>query len=112
MNGRTAYRSCALLMLLAIGAHRLAAGRVAPGVEAYHQRIRQAAAAAPTQIHGWVGQDMTVPTQALSVLAPNAIISRRYSNVENGLSAGVLVVHCSDAHDMAGHFPDRCYPAD
>ena len=48
----------------------------------------------------------------MSLLAPNAIINRRYTNVENGLSAGVLLVHCSDAHDMAGHFPLRCYPAD
>ena len=26
-------------------------------------------------------------------------------------SAGVMLVQCGDAHDMVGHFPLRCYPA-
>jgi hypothetical protein len=32
-------------------------------------------------------------------------------NLENGHSAGFMLVHCSDAHAMAGHFPLRCYAA-
>ena len=112
MKSRTIYRLAALLVLFAIGAHRLVTLRRPPGVDAYHEHVRQAAAAVPHAIGGWIGQDTRVPTQALSLLAPNAIISRHYTNVENGLSAGMLVVHCSDAHDMAGHFPLRCYPAE
>jgi hypothetical protein len=99
-------------MLAAMGAHRLAVMHRPAQVTAHHQRIREIAATAPRQIHGWVGQDIKVPAQAISVLDPNAIISRRYINLENGNSAGFLLVHCSDAHDMAGHFPLRCYPAD
>jgi hypothetical protein len=99
------------MLLALIGAQRLMTTRRAPGVERYHQRVRAAAAAAPRRIGGWVGEDVSVPVQAMTLLDPNAIISRRYTNVENGSSAAVLIVHCADAHDMAGHFPLRCYPA-
>ena len=111
MNKNVVYRLAALALLLSIGAHRLIAMQRPAGVEPYHANIRAVAAMAPKTIGAWVGHDVEVPTQAISVLAPNAIISRRYTNVETGLEATVLLVHCSDAHDMAGHFPLRCYPA-
>jgi hypothetical protein len=111
MNRNVLYRLCALALLVSIGAHRLVAMQRPAGVEPYHANIRAVAATAPMTIGGWVGRDIAVPTQAISVLAPNAIISRQYTNVETGLTATVLLVHCSDAHDMAGHFPLRCYPA-
>src|SRR4051812_2786544 len=113
MNGRLGYRICAVLMLAAMGAHRLAVIHRPAEVAAHHWHIREvAASSAPRQFHGWIGEDTRVPSQAMTVLDPNVIISRRYVNVESGLSAGFLLVHCSDAHDMAGHFPLRCYPAD
>ncbi len=73
--------------------------------------IRGAAALVPTRIGTWIGQDVDVPVQALAVLKPNVMISRRYTNVENGTVAGLMLVHCGNAHHMAGHFPLRCYPA-
>jgi hypothetical protein len=111
MNSKLVYRLCAAVLLAAIGAHRLISMHRPASVQAYHERIRAAAALGPRQINAWIGEDVPVPVQALSVLAPNAIISRRYVNVESGMTANFLIVHCSDAHDMAGHFPLRCYPA-
>jgi hypothetical protein len=107
----TAYRWLAVLILLGIAAHKYATVRKPVGVAEYHQRIRESAKLVPSQIDGWVGRDMPVPPQAIRVLDPNLMISRSYVNVENGLRAGFMFVHCSDAHDMAGHFPLRCYPA-
>jgi hypothetical protein len=104
---------CAVLMLAGLGAHRLAVVHRPAEVAAHHRHIREVAASiGPGEIHGWIGQDNAIPLQTMRVLDPNVIISRRYVNVESGTVAGFLLVHCSDAHDMAGHFPLRCYPAD
>ena len=111
MNARVIYRLCAVLLLVVLGAHRLATFQRPVGVDEYHKRVRDAAAAVPSLIGEWKGEDSAVPTQALSLLAPNVIVSRSYTNVVTGLPVGLLVVHCADAHDMAGHFPLRCYPA-
>ena len=111
MNAMNVSRVVALLMLAGIGVQRYVTTHQSVHVEAYQQRIRAAADAIPNHIGPWVGQDVRVPAQALSLLKPNVMISRRYLDVENGATAGLMLVHCSDAHDMAGHFPLRCYPA-
>jgi hypothetical protein len=111
MRAVNVQRLAAVALLLAIGAHRLITGHRPADVAPYHAAIRDAVAKVPTRIDGWVGQDVPMPVQATAVLRPNAVISRHYLNVENGSSAGMVFVHCSDAHDMAGHFPLRCYPA-
>ena len=110
-SASTTYRVVAAVMLAAIATHRYATVRRPAGIDDYHRRVREAAATVPDYIGGWVGEEVPVPAQAIRVLDPNVIISRKYLNVENGVTAGVLFVHCSDAHDMAGHFPLRCYPA-
>jgi hypothetical protein len=111
MNSKSAYRALALAFLAVIAVQRYAAGHKSVGVEQYQQAIRQAGAAIPTRLGSWVGQDVPVPVQALAVLKPNVMISRRYTNVENGAVAGLMLVHCGNAHHMIGHFPLRCYPA-
>lgn len=98
-------------MLAGIAIQRYVTAHSPVQVDAYRLRIRAAADAVPHHIGAWVSQDVSVPVQALSMLKPNVMISRRYLNVENGATAGLVLVHCSDAHDMAGHFPLRCYPA-
>ena len=108
---RVVYRILAVVVLAGIAAHRYATVRTPADVSAYHRRVRDARAAVPSHIDGWVGSDVPVPAQAVRMLDPNLLVSRRFVNVENGLSAGFLLVHCADAHDMAGHFPPRCYPA-
>ena len=111
MTSVTAYRWLALLILAGLAAHKYATVRKPAGVPEYHQRIRESARLVPDEIDGWVGKDAPVPPQAIKVLDPNLMISRTYVNIENGLRAGFMFVHCSDAHDMAGQFPMRCYPA-
>lgn len=111
MTSTAVYRLLGVVMLAAIGAQRYASEHRSPDVTRYQERIRTAADHVPNRIGSWVGQDAPVPAQALSVLKPNVMLSRQYVNVENGLTANVLLVHCSDAHHMVGHFPLRCYPA-
>jgi hypothetical protein len=111
MNMPILYRALAVLALLGIAGHRYATSRKPPNTDRYQQRIREAGERLSTQIGPWVGADAQVPARALALLKPNFMISRRYINIENGLSAGVSLVHCSGAHYMAGHFPGRCYPA-
>ena len=108
---RVVYRTLAAVVLAGMAAHRYATVRRPPDVTAYHERVRGARDAVPSHIGGWVGAEAPLPAQAVQLLAPNLLVSRRYTNVENGLTAGLLLVHCADAHDMAGHFPLRCYPA-
>src|SRR5580700_9447343 len=111
-NSKILSRFAALAILGAVAVQNYAARVSSPDLDAYRANIRQAAADIPKRIGSWIGQDIAVPTRALTVLQPNVLISRDYLNVENGLHAGVLFVHCSDAHHMVGHFPTRCYPAD
>ena len=108
---RVVCRVLVVAMLGGIAAHRHAMVRTPPDVRQYHERIRAAYQSVPARIEGWVGKDVAVPAQAVQVLDPNLLVSRRFVNVENGMEAGFVLVHCADAHDMAGHFPLRCYPA-
>ena len=55
---------------------------------------------------------MVIPTGALDILNPNAHLSRRYQRIGAGRSVFVtlMLIHCSDARDMIGHYPPVCYP--
>jgi hypothetical protein len=64
----------------------------------------------PLFIGDWVGRDWEVPPEAQELLRPNAILSRQYQRPGEA-NLHVLVVHCSDARDMIGHYPPVCYPA-
>jgi hypothetical protein len=83
-----------------------------PNVARYHARIRAADDGIPPTIGPWIGQNVPLPARALNSLHPNVLVSRTYINAENGTRAGLLMVHCTDAHHMVGHFPLRCYPAE
>ena len=111
MSSTVIYRSLALVLLAGIAIQRYATGHQSESVEKYQDNIRAAAAAIPSRLGSWVGEDVEVPVQALAVLKPNVMLSRRYTNVENGVVAGLMLVHCANTHHMAGHFPLRCYPA-
>ena len=78
---------------------------------AYHDSIRKVANNIPYVVGDYVGQDIPIPQGAIELLKPNVIISRRYSNLNNGATVDLLFVHCKDAQDMLGHHPPVCYPA-
>jgi hypothetical protein len=111
MKAGTIYKLVAAAILIAVGLQRSFVTARPPNIEKYQAHIRDVAAAAPADFGAWVGTDAPVSIQALTLLKPNVMISRSYLNIETGEHAGLLLVHCADAHAMAGHFPLRCYPA-
>jgi hypothetical protein len=104
-------RILAVALLCAMGAYRIHSMHAPADVTAYHAAIRESVKDVPHRIDAWVGRDVEPSVQATMLLHPNLMISRQYLDLESGRSVGFLLVHCTDAHDMAGHFPLRCYPA-
>jgi len=78
---------------------------------AYHQRVAAAVGSLPKQFGPWVGRDIDMPPGALALLRPNAISSRRYEHQTTGQQVQFLIVQCTDAREMLGHYPPNCYPA-
>lgn len=72
--------------------------------------VAQTMASVPFLIGGWIGADAPIPPEAQKLLRPNAMLSRTYSQI-NRPSVHLVVVHCSDARDMIGHYPPICYPS-
>lgn len=88
----------------------------AAGNAEHFARIQQAVADVPYMIDAeWAGQDIELPSTAIDLLRPNAILSRRYQPIRNNSDdlppVDVLVVHCADTRDMGRHHPPVCYPA-
>lgn len=111
MKSANLYRILGVLILAVVSIQRAVAMHRPASMVRNHEHIRALADAIPHRIGPWIGEDVAVPVQALTVLRPNVILSRRYTNLGNGHTAGFILVHCSDAHAMAGHFPLRCYAA-
>jgi hypothetical protein len=80
-------------------------------VEPYHRAVRMAIDAVPARIDAWVGTDGKVPASAVALLKPNRIVSRCYVNTQSLQQFNLLIVHCRDARDLAGHYPPNCYPS-
>ncbi len=83
----------------------------ATDAEPYHQRTREVIEAFPFEIDSWVGVDVPQPTAAVTLLKPNAILSRRYRSPHSRYDVTLLIVQCRDASDMQGHYPPLCYPS-
>lgn len=101
--------SIALLLILPV----LFPNRTTPDVEATSRRdeIALHMNGLPYTIGPWMGVDVDVPPAAAAMLHPNAILSRRYTRLPGGPSLHLVIIHCSDARDMLGHYPPVCYPA-
>jgi len=99
-----------LLLLAAIAAQRLSYATPADAAD-YHQRVAEAVHEVPEQIGPWIGRDTEIQRAAQDLLNPNAILSRAYHHQETGQEVQLMIVHCKDARDMAGHYPPICYPA-
>jgi len=59
---------------------------------------------------GWAGTDIDVHRAAIDLLKPNAILTRHYRRIGGSETVDLLLVHCTDLRDMAGHYPPNCYP--
>jgi hypothetical protein len=77
----------------------------------YHERVRAEVEAIPHIAGTWEGVDIDVPKPAQKLLRPNAVLARQYRNRESGDIAALILVHCADTRDLAGHYPPVCYPA-
>lgn len=77
----------------------------------YHARVKEAIDSVPRSFGDWVGKDEPVPQAATELLRPNTILARKYVNRRTGARASLMIVHCTDARDIKGHYPPVCYPA-
>jgi hypothetical protein len=99
-----------LITLIVIGITRIQPGD-ALEIDAYHDSVAEIINSIPVDVNGWVGQQIPLPQSATNLLRPNALIARHYVNEEKGISATLMLIHCRDIRDLAGHYPPRCYPA-
>ncbi len=65
----------------------------------------------PYRIGSWAGRDIDVPEAAVRMLRPNALLGRKFTNLEDSRWMDLMLVHCGDTRDMLGHYPPVCYPA-
>lgn len=72
--------------------------------------VAVAAENTPYRIGRWVGQDATIPEAAVRLLRPNAMLGRRFVDLDTSQAINFILVHCGDARDMLGHYPPVCYP--
>jgi hypothetical protein len=79
--------------------------------DAYHARIKRVADAIPMRMNSWLGEDVPIEAEAVALLKPNVVISRRFVDSVSGLGARFLLVQCADARDMVAHYPPICYAA-
>jgi hypothetical protein len=82
--------------------------------EGYHLRAKESIAAlaytiGDAQAGIWNGQEVEPTKEAVRLLKPNIILSRRYADADKRV-CDVLIVQCRDSRDMVGHYPENCYP--
>jgi hypothetical protein len=78
---------------------------------AFHARVRASAEHLPRRIGDWVGSDVQPPSSAVSMLKPNLLEGIRFEHALTRERVSLMIVQCSDARDMQGHWPPVCYPA-
>lgn len=100
-----------LLMLLGLLIYQRGLEVRADSQDEYHDRIAQALNDLPMSHGSWIGQYTEVPKAAAELLHANVVVSRSLRNIETGERVELIVVHCSDARDLLGHYPPVCYPA-
>jgi EpsI family protein len=95
-----------LLLMAAEGTRRPSPATAAP----FHKAAAAAIAAVPLNLGDWAGTDIPVPASAQTLLRPNAMLSRAFTQRGTGEALSLALVQCRDTRDMAGHYPPICYP--
>lgn len=72
-------------------------------------RIAALLGVVPDRLGPWITTEVPVPSEAVEILRPNAIFCRRFMRIGGDEDVTVILVHCADARDMAGHYPPICY---
>jgi len=78
---------------------------------ARHDRIRRVLEGVPLRCGEWIGEEQPLAPSAVELLRPNASLSRSYRRIGSDERVMLSLIHCSDARDMAGHYPPICYPS-
>ena len=73
------------------------------------ERIAALLGAVPDRLGPWITSEVPVPSEAVEILRPNALLCRRFMRLGGGEDLTMILVHCSDARDMGGHYPPICY---
>jgi hypothetical protein len=76
----------------------------------YLAEVRERVRALPYAIGPMVGTDIEVVAAAAEMLNPNVILQRVYRDPLSGNLVSLVIVHCQDVRDLAGHYPPVCYP--
>jgi len=76
----------------------------------YLAQIRDRVRALPYSVGPMVGTDIEVVAAAAAMLNPNVILQRVYRDPLTGHTVSLVIVHCEDVRDLAGHYPPVCYP--
>ncbi len=100
---------CTCVLLVGILGDRWLLRQPSADAAPYHARVQQEAARIPLHFKDWLGSDVPVPPAAVQMLKPNVILSRRYQQMSTGRYVTVLLVQCTDARDLLGHYPPICY---
>lgn len=100
--------------LLTAGLLGMAAWGVARQEATYEDRVRSERIAAllgavPDRLGPWITTEVPVPSEAVEILRPNALFCRRFMRLGGEEDVTLIIVHCSDARDMGGHYPPICY---
>ena len=105
---------CVLLSLVLLGGaamDRLSRPGPPADADAYHQRVQQAIMDMPDRMGPYRLRDREIPPAAFDLLRANEARARQLIAPDGRPVGTVLVVHCRDAHDLLGHYPPVCYPA-
>ncbi len=102
----------ALTIVLLIGVLLDRTSRPTPReAEPFHDRVREVVGSIPASFGAWAGREVPVPAPAQALLRPGALLARRYVHGTKGIEAELVIIHCRDTRDLAGHYPPNCYPA-
>lgn len=112
MRYRVADVIAVVVTMCLLGAAAGESWRMRPPADAapYHASCRASAASVPRLVGDWVGRDLDVPTEAITLLRPNVLFSRAYANTITGHIVSVLIVQCDNARNLTSHYPPICYP--
>ena len=111
MVGRLLWPGLSLGLLLGLLVYQRGLAVHAESQSEYHAKVAQTLVELPMSYGSWIGEASEVPKAAAELLHANEIISRSFRNIDTGEQVGLVVVHCTDARDLLGHYPPVCYPA-
>jgi hypothetical protein len=105
----------AVLLLIGVGAAYRAGASVLQRVLNTPIELPVPLRALPLNVNGWTGEELPIPATTQDYMETNFaddFISRRYTNMAQGLWADLYVVYCSSRPSgILGHRPRKCMPA-